>query len=329
MQATESEVMAMVMTAAAPTRVATGEPVVDIRGARVNYASVEALRGLDLAIMPGETFGLLGPNGAGKTTTLACIEGLQRPSAGAVRVFGRDVVRDGAAVKARLGVALQSTALFPMLTLTELLELYAAMYDRFLSRAELNSLLERFGLSDKAKARAGELSDGQQQRLSLAVALVNDPELVILDEPTTGLDPQARRVIWDLISGLHAEGRTVLLTTHALEEAEALCGRVGIIDHGRLLALDSPTALVRQVGDRATVLATVELPLAAVRQLPGAIEARYAGERLEIATDDARVTSHALQDLAIEQGRTLRDLSIRQPNLEDVFIALTGRTIRS
>jgi ABC-2 type transport system ATP-binding protein len=239
------------------------------------------------------------------------------------------VTQDADAIKARLGVSLQSTALFPLLTTLELLEVYAAMYDRFPGRAALERLLVRFDLADKAKARAKELSGGQQQRLALAIALVNDPELVVLDEPTTGLDPQARRSIWNLITELRAEGRTVLLTTHYMEEAEALCGRVGIIDHGQILALDSPTALVRSLGDRATILATVELPLEQVRQLPGATNAHYVGERLEINSDAVQATAAALQTLALERGRTIRDQTIRQPNLEDVFITMTGRTIRS
>jgi ABC-2 type transport system ATP-binding protein len=319
----------MVMTETRPAQARTDEAVVALRGLRVRYGAVEAVRGVDLEIRRNETFGLLGPNGAGKTTILSCIEGLQQPAGGTVRVLGRDVAREVGAVKARIGVSLQSTALFPLLTTLELLEVYAAMYDRFPGRAALGRLLARFELADKASARAKELSGGQQQRLALAIALINDPELVILDEPTTGLDPQARRSIWNLITELRAEGRTILLTTHYMEEAEALCGRVGIIDQGQILALDSPTALVRVLGNRATILATVELPLEQVRQLPGAENARYVGERLEISTEDGLATAAALQALALERGRTIRDQTIRRPNLEDVFITLTGRTIRS
>lgn len=319
----------MVIAATAPPRTAIGTPIVAIRGLRVNYGTVEAVRGIDLAIAHGETFGLLGPNGAGKTTTLAGLEGLKSPSAGTVTVFGEDVTHNMAAIKARIGVSLQSTALFPTLTLVELLTFYAAMYDRYPTRQQAHALLDRFELGEKANVHARELSGGQQQRFALALALVNDPELVILDEPTTGLDPQARRNIWNLITDLRTEGRTILLTTHYMEEAEALCGRVGIIDQGRILALDSPRALVKSLGDRATVLATVELPLDAVRYLPAALDARYIGERLEIPSDDAAATSAALQQLAQERGRSIRDVTIRQPNLEDVFIALTGRTIRS
>ncbi|MDP9373960.1 MAG: ABC transporter ATP-binding protein [Chloroflexota bacterium] len=322
--------MTMVATTTRPPAAATGQGIVSLRGLRVRYGATEAVRGIDLDIYEGETFGLLGPNGAGKTTTLSCIEGLRRPDGGTVRVFGEDMwggAAADAAVKARIGVSLQSTALFPLLTILELLELYAAMYGRFPGRTGLRGLLDRFGLADKANARAGELSGGQQQRLALVIALINDPTLVILDEPTAGLDPAARRAVWDLLTDLRAEGRTILLTTHAMEEAEALCGRVGIIDRGGILALDSPAALVRRLGDRATVLATVELPLEPVRTLPGALTARYAGERLEVASDDAEATAGALRALARDRGRPLRDMMIRRPNLEDVFIALTGRTI--
>ena len=311
-----------------PSPVAGATPVVAIRDLHVRYGAVEAVRGITLEVMPGETFGLLGPNGAGKTSTLGCLEGLVRPAAGSVHVFGLDVAREARAVKARVGVSLQSAALFEQLTLLELLEFYAAAYDRFPPRAALLQLLARFGLEDKARARAKHLSGGQQQRLALAIALVNDPPLVVLDEPTAGLDPQARRTVWDVVGQLRDEGRTVLLTTHYMEEAAALCGRVAILDRGRVLALDSPTALIQSLGERATIVATVELPAADVERLPGVLAARYAGERLEIATSDAPATSAALHALAAARGRALRDLTIRHPNLEDVFISLTGRTIR-
>jgi ABC-2 type transport system ATP-binding protein len=223
----------------------------------------------------GEIFGLLGPNGAGKTSTLAAIEGLHRPDSGSVRVAGQDMWDGRAAARQLLGVQLQTTAMFQELCLDELIELYAALYQLFPTRQERQRLLEQFGLRQKARARAAQLSGGQQQRLALALAIVNNPQLVLLDEPTTGLDPQARRSIWALIRRMKAEGRTVLLTTHAMEEAQELADRVGIVEAGRLVALGTPTELIRQYAP----------PLA--------------------PNEAAR----------------------RQPNLEDVFLALTGRNL--
>jgi ABC-2 type transport system ATP-binding protein len=253
----------------------TADVIIDIHDLRVRYGSHVVLDGLSLAIRRGEVFGLLGPNGAGKTSTLATIQGLVRPDAGSVRVDGIDVERDPLAVKRLLGVQLQKTALFPMLKVKETVELFAALYNRNLAEPEVTALLDRFGLAQKATARPGQLSGGQQQRLALALAVVNDPRIVLLDEPTTALDPQARRGIWGAIERLRAEQRTVLLTTHSMEEAQELCDRVGIIDDGRLVALGTPRELIER---------------------------------------------HAPPLTAAELGR-------REPNLEDVFLALAGRRL--
>ena len=222
----------------------TSNVMIDLNDVRVSYGARTVVDGLSLSIQRGEVFGLLGPNGAGKTTILSSIQGLIRPDAGSVRVDGIDVVRDPLAVKRRLGVQLQKTALFPMLTLSETVRLFAALYDRYPSSSEILALLDRFGLRQKASARPGQLSGGQQQRLALALAMVNDPGIVVLDEPTTALDPQARRGVWGAIERLRDEQRTVLLTTHSMEEAETLCDRVGIIDEGRLVALGTPPELI-------------------------------------------------------------------------------------
>ncbi|MDP9363077.1 MAG: ABC transporter ATP-binding protein [Chloroflexota bacterium] len=251
------------------------EPTIEIEDLRVIYGGRAVVDRLSLTVRAGETFGLLGPNGAGKSTTLACVQGLRRPSGGSVRVAGHDIGREAAAAKRLLGVQLQQTALFPTLRLSETVALYAALYARFPDRPRILALLDRFGLGSKADARPGQLSGGQQQRLALALALVNDPPIVLLDEPTTGLDPQARRGVWATIEGLRADGRTVVLTTHAMEEAQALCDRVGIMDAGRLVAIGAPADLIRRFAP----------PLPPV-------EARR-----------------------------------RTPNLEDVFLALTGRRL--
>ena len=223
------------------------ESIIEIQDLAVVYGAVRAVDGLSLSVLRGEIFGLLGPNGAGKTSTLAAIEGLRRPDSGSVRVAGYDISRGAPAdVKRLMGVQLQTSAMFSELHLTELLELYAALYQVFLRREQIALLLERFGLAQKAGARAEQLSGGQQQRLSLALAVVNDPRIVLLDEPTTGLDPQARRGVWALIRRMKAEGRTVLLTTHYMEEAQELSDRVGIVDSGKLVALDTPLELIRR-----------------------------------------------------------------------------------
>lgn len=251
------------------------QPHIHIHDLEVRYGTLHAVRGLSLTVGKGEVFGMLGPNGAGKSSTLACITGLVRPSAGRVTIAGHDVAAAPATVKAMLGVQLQRAALFAELTALELVRLYAALYDRYPSRAEALDLLRRFGLAEKAGVRPRKLSGGQQQRLALALALVNEPQVVLLDEPTGALDPQARRAVWREVRRLRDEGRTVLLTTHAMDEAEELCDRVAIIDEGRLLALGAPAELVAR---------------------------------------------HAPPLSPQEAAR-------RSPNLEDVFLALTGRAL--
>lgn len=220
--------------------------VIEIRDLYLSYGAVKAVDGVSLDVRAGEVFGLLGPNGAGKSSTLACIEGLRRPDSGFVRVGGLDAARQPQQVKAMLGVQLQKSALFENLTAVELIQFYAALYDVYPSRADIDSLLERFGLAQKRRSRAVQLSGGQQQRLALALATINNPRVILLDEPTASLDTQARRGVWALIRRVQAEGRTIVLTTHYLEEAEALCDRVGIIDSGRLVALGSPRELVQR-----------------------------------------------------------------------------------
>jgi ABC-2 type transport system ATP-binding protein len=222
------------------------EPIIEVHNLAVTYHNLRAVDDLSMTVLRGEIFGLLGPNGAGKTSTLTTIEGLRRPDGGSVRIAGYDINRDAAAVKRLLGVQLQTSAMFSELRLDELLELYAALYEIFPPKAQIIALLERFGLAQKARARAAQLSGGQQQRLALALAVINNPQIVLLDEPTTGLDPQARRGVWAIIRRMQADGRTIVLTTHSMEEAQELCDRVGIVDAGKLIALDTPETLIRR-----------------------------------------------------------------------------------
>ena len=301
--------------------------VIDIKNVTAAYGALTALNGVSLSVKKGEIFGLLGPNGAGKSTLLACVEGLHTPSQGEVRVGGSNVQNDPMAAKKQLGIQLQRTALLDDLTVAELVEVYAALYEVFLTKAQVDDLLKRFDLLEKRNTLARRLSGGQQQRLSLAVAIANDPEIVLLDEPTSALDPHARRAVWNEIRTLHDEGRTIVLTTHAMEEAEALCGRIAIIDGGEIVACDTPNALIASLNLNATLKATVELPLEQVYDLPHVNSARYSGQHLEVETSKPEETMSALQALAAKSGRSIRDVMLRQPNLEDVFLKLTGRQL--
>jgi ABC-2 type transport system ATP-binding protein len=288
---------------------------------------VVALDGVSLTIERGEIFGLLGPNGAGKTTLLSVLEGLLRPERGAAAIDGIDVLANPQAAKSRLGVQLQRSALLDDLTAVELVRLYAALYDVRLSRAGAERLLTDFDLSAEAHAYARRLSGGQQQRLALAVAVANDPQIVLLDEPTAALDPGARRVVWEMIRRFHNDGRTILLTTHSMEEAEALCGRVAIIHHGRIVACDTPAALIGQLGVHPVLRAVLDLPLDRVAPLPGVRAARYTGAHLELETTEPQTTLAALHTLAGELHRPIGEVAIRPPNLEDVFLKLTGHSL--
>jgi ABC-2 type transport system ATP-binding protein len=288
---------------------------------------VQALQDVSLTIERGEIFGLLGPNGAGKTTLLSCVEGIHKPAQGGVWIDGACVEQQPRAAQRLLGVQLQHTALLDDLTVAELARVYAALYQVYLTAAQIRELLARFGLQDKAKTLARRLSGGQKQRLALALAVANYPQIILLDEPTSGLDPRARRAVWDIVRALHQEGRTIVITTHAMEEAEALCGRVAIIDGGRIVACNSPMQLIAGLDTYPVLKTGFDAPLTQVGALPGVRMARYSGEYLELETAEPQTTLAALQALAGELGRPIGDITLRQPNLEDVFLKLTGRTL--
>src|SRR5450830_1084101 len=227
----------------------SGAPVIRVTDLKKHYGDVKAVGGVSFEVARGEVFGMLGPNGAGKTTTIEVLEGLRPPDSGTVEVFGLDVRKHPESIKQRIGVQLQSVSLYPRLTVTELLDLFGSF---FANRVPTQHLIDAVDLGERAKAYSMNLSGGQQQRLSIALALVNDPELVFLDEPTTGLDPQARRSLWDLVKGLQAKGKTVMLTTHYMEEAAELCDRVAIMDHGRILEMGTvPELIGRRFKERA------------------------------------------------------------------------------
>jgi ABC-2 type transport system ATP-binding protein len=316
--------------AAAPVTPPAPEPApaVRLRGLRKRFDDVVAVDGLDLEIRAGECFGLLGPNGAGKTTTIEILVGLQRPTAGEVTVLGRPWGKGDGALRARLGVSLQETRLPERLTVLEVLRLFRSFYPRGRDPA---AVMAEIGLAEKARTWTVKLSGGQRQRLALGCALVGDPELLVLDEPTTGLDPQARLHLGDTILAYRDRGRTVVVTTHYMEEAERLCDRVAVIDRGQVIALGSPAELVATLGGDQVVELTVtagELAAADLAALAGARGVRRAGAGLVVATADSRLTLPALLELCRAQGVTLGTLTTRQATLEDVFVALTGRHLR-
>jgi ABC-2 type transport system ATP-binding protein len=315
------------MTAMTQTTSVGADAVIRVEGLRKVYGDLVAVDGISFEVEKGEVFGLLGPNGAGKTTTVEVLEGLRKPDGGFVTVLGIDVERDSDKLKPRIGVSLQNAAMYPKLTVIELLELFAAFYPR--SRRP-DELIELMDLGEKRKSRTQELSGGQRQRLSVALALIGDPELVFLDEPTTGMDPAARRALWDVIVRLRDEGRSVLLTTHYLEEAEILCDRIAILDHGKILELGTVTELVdRRFHERAVRFDAIEgLGDDRLATMPGV--ASFAREEGEIVlySRDVPATIGAVLEVSEELHAEPGNLAVRRATLEDVFLALTGRTLR-
>ncbi|MDX1502785.1 MAG: ABC transporter ATP-binding protein [Thermoanaerobaculia bacterium] len=289
------------------------------------YGATTAVDGISFAVERGEIFGMVGPNGAGKTTTIECVEGLRRPDGGRVRVLGHDPAAEPRELRERVGVQLQESALSPRIKVWEALDLFASFYP---ARVEWRPLLSELGLAACSGAQVATLSGGQRQRLFIALALVNDPELVFLDELTTGLDPHARRSIWELVLGIRERGKTVCLTTHFMEEAERLCDRVAIVDRGRIVALDTPRALIRSLDGGTRLVMTVggSPDLEPLRRLEGVSRVCHRGGRLEIEGARDGLASRAVRALA-EQGVEVRDLGTVQATLEDVFLAVTGRRI--
>jgi len=303
------------------------EAVLSVEGLTKRYGSLVAVDGIAFQVSRGETFGMLGPNGAGKTTTLEMIEGLRSPDAGRITLFGLDAVRKRRAMQERIGVQLQSQALWPDLTVEETLKTFRALFRR---KVPVEGLLERFSLVDKRRSLVRELSGGQKQRLSVATALVNDPEAVFLDEPTTGLDPQARHSFWDLIRDMQREGKTVIVTTHYMEEAEALCQRVAIMDQGRIMALDTPRQMIRELAFDNTVECSFDGPVERERllALPAVRDVRSEDGAYFLFTNDVSATLAGLMGLTDDNGQRVQGLQVRTATLEDVFISLTGRRLR-
>jgi len=305
------------------------EPVnaanVCVRDLVKRYGSVEAVREVTFEVAAGEIFGLLGPNGAGKTTTLECVLGLRRPDSGAIEIGGVDAIASPASARQFVGAQLQSATLQDKITARQALKLFASFYAE---PASIGELIERFALAEKADAAFASLSGGQKQRVFLALAFVNNPRLVVLDEPTAGLDPQSRRELHRVITGMRAAGRMVLLSTHDLNEAHRLCDRIGIIDHGRIVAIARPDELIARARatPRVTIRTAKPLDSAGIATLDGVLssESRAPSEYVVTTRDPSRTITALMKQLESADNRLL-DLQIRRPSLEDVFIELTGR----
>jgi ABC-2 type transport system ATP-binding protein len=305
----------------------TRPPVIQVDGIRKTYGRTVAVHEVSFDVQPGEIFGLIGPNGAGKTTTMECVEGLRTPDRGRIAVLGLDPIRDARALQERTGVQLQEAQLQKRVKVREAVALWAALY-----RTPLDGdrLLEQLGLADKRDAWFMTLSGGQKQRLFIALALINDPELVFLDELTTGLDPQARRAIWDLVRGIRQRGKTVFLTTHLMEEAEKLCDRVAILDHGRLADIGTPGALVRRHCPERTVFVTTGDATAAARfrALPQVHSVIADGTGLAVHGRGEDLVTEIIRSVA-EHRIAVTDFRTEAATLEDVFLKLTGHAIRN
>jgi len=306
------------------------KPPVCVHGLRKAYSDVVAVDGLDLEVRAGECFGLLGPNGAGKTTTIEICEGLLAPDAGTVELLGMRWENDAAELRQRLGVQLQETQLSEKLTVDETVRLFRSFYRRGPSVAEVIAMVQ---LEEKRGSRVGGLSGGQKQRLAMACALVGDPDLLFLDEPTTGLDPQARRQLWELIERFKTEGRTIILTTHYMDEAERLSDRVAIMDHGKVIALGTPRELIASIGAEHMVGfaldgGAVTLNLASLESLDGVSVARCENGGYELQVRELHRAVAALFEETARRGIVVTDLRTHSATLEDVFVSLTGRHLR-
>ena len=303
------------------------DPVIRVRDLHKRYGQLQAVDGISFEVGRGEVFGFLGPNGAGKTTTVEMLEGIREADGGELTVLGLDARRQARQIKARIGVQLQTASLYPHLTVSELIELFGTFFPRHLPVAEIVHALD---LDEKQHAQTRTLSGGQQQRLSVALALVNDPELVFLDEPTTGLDPAARRSLWGLVKRLQAEGKTILLTTHYMDEAEVLCDRLAIMDHGKILDLGTVDELVgRRFHERAVRFDRVAgLDDGRMAAFPGVSRVAHEDGLVLLYTRDVPATIGAVLAATEELGSQPDDLTVRRATLEDVFLELTGRALR-
>ncbi len=303
--------------------------IIQVEKLRKTYGTTVAVDEISFEVREGEIFGMVGPNGAGKTTTIECLEGLRRPDSGSLRVLGVDPQRETQTLRLNTGMQLQQSNLPERMKVWEALDLYSSFYPHSTNWEEL---LVQLGLDEKRNTPFSKLSGGQKQRLFIALALLPDPQLVFLDELTTGLDPQARHVIWDLIRDVRSKGKTILMTTHFMEEAERLCDRVAILDHGRIVALDTPAALIRNLSIEERIVFSLDevMPHALMKMLSGSGKVDIQGEWVTVHGRNNRQTaliSEVVNQLTTS-GVRFHDLRTEQPNLEDVFLKLTGRDMK-
>ncbi|HLO11352.1 MAG TPA: ABC transporter ATP-binding protein [Pseudoneobacillus sp.] len=303
------------------------ETIIDVKGLVKNYGTFQAVKGVQFQVHKGEIFGLLGPNGAGKTTTLEMLVGLRKPDEGTAIIGTYNILREMSKIKEIIGVQLQSTSLFELLTVEEILKMYASFYPSHIS---ISQIIDEMLLTEKKKSRIKGLSGGQKQRLAIALALVHNPQVVFLDEPTTGLDPQARRTLWDIVLQLKEKGKTIVITTHYMDEAHILCDRIAIMDQGELIALDTPTELVKSLqSDSALEFRIVDQEEVIDFSIIEGV--KKVGNRKEVHvlyTDHLQATLTNLIQFASERNLQLVDLQTRTATLEDVFIHMTGRSLR-
>lgn len=301
--------------------------VVEVESLVKRYGSLAAVDDVTFSVEEGEVFGVLGPNGAGKTTTVEMIEGLRKPDSGSIRVLGIDTLREPERIKELIGVQLQTTSLYDRIRVKEAVDLFGGYYRRAIPTA---TLLDEVSLTDKTNSYVSELSGGQRQRLALALALVNDPGMVFLDEPTTGLDPQARRSVWGTIAGLRQKGKTIILTTHYMEEAEKLCRRVAIMDHGKIITLDTPDALIAGAGldSRIELDDVPEALRSALERTDLPVRVSEDGDKMILHTKKSSQVLKEITRVATEHDIDLGSISVQKATLEDVFLTLTGRQLR-
>lgn len=300
--------------------------IIEVDNLRKTYGSLVAVDNISFQVFRGEIFGMVGPNGAGKTTTIECIEGLRKPDGGRIRVLGLDPIEDNTALLERIGIQLQESELPDNIRVKEAIELFASFYD---NPVPCKQLLEKLGLTGMENVYFRNLSGGQKKRLFIGLALIGNPEVVFLDELTTGLDPQGRRAMWDLVRDIRDKGKTIFMTTHYMEDAERLCDRVAIIDHGRIIALDSPGSLVRKLGTEKRVTFTVanKISLESIRALPNVTRVEQIGKKIIVYGESDELLANLVKTIE-KHGWSVKDLRQEQSALEDVFLLLTGRELR-
>ena len=303
------------------------DTVIEVKNLYKSYGDVKAVTGINFSVSKGEIFGMLGPNGAGKTTTMEIVEGIRNADSGEVEVLGMNIRQHQRQVKANIGVQLQTTSLYPRLSVREVLDLFGSFFPRHVSADKLIEMVE---LEDSSSKLCINLSGGQQQRLSVALAMVNDPSILFLDEPTSGLDPQSRHNIWKVIEYVRSEGKSVFITTHYMEEAERLCDRLAIVDHGKIIVTDRPKTLIAQHFKEEAIEFELDehIDEEVFRQMAGVTNAQLENGKMIIYSSEVPITISALMELAKQRNIQLTNLYVRRATLEDVFLKLTGRKIR-